>query len=183
MRRRSRKIPRMPIVTISQQEFSQAKVCELSLFIQNILINLSVLIRGIWGECLSRHGGAVILGMFRLRAATVRGSPLNMTGLSTIDGSKREERGRAVQNSFINMVRQALALAELMRRRAVNSTRQIRNSHKSLARIPGEQCLGGFHRKAALSAKANMASVMQQYDLALCGPVQLFRDFVDDVLS
>jgi hypothetical protein len=44
----------------------------LSLFIQNILINLSVLIRGIWGECLSRHGGAVILGMFRLRAATVR---------------------------------------------------------------------------------------------------------------
>jgi hypothetical protein len=97
--------------------------------------------------------------------------------------SKREERGRAVQNSFINMVRQALALAELMGRRAVNSAGEIGDRDKFFVSILTEQCLGGFGRKAALSAKSKMASVMQQYDLALCGPVQLFRDFVDDVLS
>jgi hypothetical protein len=79
----------MPIVTISQQEFSQAKVCDLSLFIQNILTNLSVLIRGIWGECpvtawRRRHSRDVSTSS---RDGS-RGSPLNMTGLRTIDGFK-----------------------------------------------------------------------------------------------
>ena len=105
MRRRSRKIPRMPIVTISQQEFSQAKVCDLSLFIQNILTNLSVLIRRIAGECpvtawRRRHSRDVSTSS---RDGS-RGPPLTLTGLKTIDEFKREERGIAVQNSFIHML-------------------------------------------------------------------------------